>query len=122
MVFPVVLCGCKTWSISIWEEHVLQVFKKRVLRKTRGTKRKKVTGCEIKLCNEKFHCFSSHRKLFFLPWRNSPTRAMAASFLRFLHHIRNVILFFHSLYGPCTIMACFKINFQASLSLAKKFN
>jgi hypothetical protein len=31
IILPVVLCGCKTWSLPLIEEHRLWVFEKRVL-------------------------------------------------------------------------------------------
>jgi hypothetical protein len=36
---PVVLYGCKTWSLTLREENRLRVFKDRVLRKIFGCKR-----------------------------------------------------------------------------------
>jgi hypothetical protein len=33
IIFPVVLCGCETWSPTLKEEHRLRVLKGRVLRK-----------------------------------------------------------------------------------------
>jgi hypothetical protein len=32
VIFPVVLYGCETWSLSLREEHRLRVFENRVLR------------------------------------------------------------------------------------------
>jgi hypothetical protein len=39
VIFPVVLYGCETWSLTLGEEHRLKVFEKRVLRKMFGPKR-----------------------------------------------------------------------------------
>jgi hypothetical protein len=39
VIFPVVLYGCKTWSLTLGEEHRLRVFETRVLRKISGPKR-----------------------------------------------------------------------------------
>jgi hypothetical protein len=39
----VVLCG-ETWSLTLTEEHILRVFKSRVLRRVFGPKRVEVTG------------------------------------------------------------------------------
>jgi len=39
----VLLCGCETWSLTFREEHRLRVFENRVLRRTFGPKRDKVT-------------------------------------------------------------------------------
>jgi hypothetical protein len=43
-IFPVVLCGCETWSLTLREEHRLRMFQNRVLRRIFGLKRKEVTG------------------------------------------------------------------------------
>jgi hypothetical protein len=39
VIFPVVLYGCETWSLTLREEHRLRVFEYRVLRKIFGPKR-----------------------------------------------------------------------------------
>jgi hypothetical protein len=49
---PVVLYGCKTWSLILREEHRLRVFENRVLRRIFGPKRDEVTGEWRKLHNE----------------------------------------------------------------------
>jgi hypothetical protein len=41
VILPVVLYGCKTWSLTLREEHRLGVFENRVLRKIFGPKREK---------------------------------------------------------------------------------
>jgi hypothetical protein len=33
IIFPVVLYGCETWSLTLREEHRLRVFENRVLKK-----------------------------------------------------------------------------------------
>jgi hypothetical protein len=43
-IFPLVLYGCETWSLTLWEEHRLRVFENRVLRRIFGPKRDEVTG------------------------------------------------------------------------------
>jgi hypothetical protein len=43
IIFPVVLDGCETWSLTLREEHKLRVFENRVLR-IFGPKRDEVTG------------------------------------------------------------------------------
>jgi hypothetical protein len=43
---PVVLYGCKTWSLTLREERRLRVFENRVLRRVFGPKRDEVTGME----------------------------------------------------------------------------
>ena len=42
-IFPVVLYGCETWSLTLREEHRLWVSEDRVLRSTLGPKRDEVT-------------------------------------------------------------------------------
>jgi hypothetical protein len=44
IILPVVLYGCKIWSLTLSEEHRLRVFEKRVLRRIYGPKRDEVTG------------------------------------------------------------------------------
>jgi len=39
IIFAVVLCGCKTFSLTLKEEHWLRVFKNGVLREIFGPKR-----------------------------------------------------------------------------------
>jgi hypothetical protein len=50
IILPVVLYGCETWSLTVWEEHKL-----RVLRRIFGPKRDGVTGGWKKLHNEELH-------------------------------------------------------------------
>jgi hypothetical protein len=44
IILPVVLCGCETWSLTIWEENRLRVLEDGVLRRIFGPKRDEVTG------------------------------------------------------------------------------
>jgi hypothetical protein len=44
IILPVVLYGCETLSLTLWEEHRLRVFESRVLRRIFGLKRDEVTG------------------------------------------------------------------------------
>jgi hypothetical protein len=44
IIFPVVLCGCDTWYLTLREEHRLRVFENRVLRRIFGPKKDEVTG------------------------------------------------------------------------------
>jgi hypothetical protein len=55
ITLPVVLYGCKTWSLTLREEHRLRVFENRVLRRIFGPKRDKVTGGWRKLHDEELH-------------------------------------------------------------------
>jgi hypothetical protein len=48
----VVLYGCKTWSLTLREEHRLRVFENKMLRRIFGPKRDEVTGGWRKLHNE----------------------------------------------------------------------
>jgi hypothetical protein len=49
------LCGCETWSPTLREEHRLEVFENRVLRRIFRPKRDEVTGEWRKLHNEELH-------------------------------------------------------------------
>jgi hypothetical protein len=51
----VVLYGCKTWSLTLREEHRLRAFENMVLRRIIGPKRGDVTGGRRKLHSEEFH-------------------------------------------------------------------
>jgi hypothetical protein len=59
IILSVVLYGCETWSLTLWEEHRLRVFENRVLRRIFGPKRDEVTGEWKKLHNEELHNFYS---------------------------------------------------------------
>jgi hypothetical protein len=52
IILPVVLYGCETWSLTLWEEHGLRVFENRVLRRIFGPKRDELMGGRRKLHNE----------------------------------------------------------------------
>jgi hypothetical protein len=54
IILPVVLYGCETWSLTLREEHRLQVFENRVLRRIFGPKRDEVTGEWRKLHTKSF--------------------------------------------------------------------
>jgi hypothetical protein len=51
----VVLYGCETWSLTLREEHRLQLLENRVLRRIFGPKRDEETGDWRKLHNEELH-------------------------------------------------------------------
>jgi hypothetical protein len=55
IILPVILYGCKTWSLTLREEHRLRVFKNKVLRRIFGPKRDEVMGGWRKLHNEELH-------------------------------------------------------------------
>ena len=46
IIFPVVLYGCETWSLTLREERRLRVFENRVLRRVFGPKTDEVTRME----------------------------------------------------------------------------
>jgi hypothetical protein len=52
IIFPVVLYGCETLSLTLKEEHRLRMFENRVLRRIFGPKRDEVMGGGRKLHNE----------------------------------------------------------------------
>ena len=54
VIFPVVLYGCETWSLTLREERKLRVFENRVLRKIFGPRRDEVMG-EWRLHNEELN-------------------------------------------------------------------
>jgi hypothetical protein len=58
VILPVLLYGCKTWSLTLGEEHRLQVFENRVLRKIFGPKTE-VGGWWRKLRNDDLHILYS---------------------------------------------------------------
>jgi hypothetical protein len=53
-IFPVVLYGCETWSLTLGGKHRLRVFENRVLRKIFGPKREE-DGSRRKLHNHELH-------------------------------------------------------------------
>jgi hypothetical protein len=52
IILPVVLYGCKTWSLTLRKELRLRVFENRMLRRIFGPKRDEMTGESRKLHNE----------------------------------------------------------------------
>jgi hypothetical protein len=59
IIFPVVLYGCETWSLTLGEEHRLRVFENRVLRRIFGSKNDEVTREWRKLHNEELRDLNS---------------------------------------------------------------
>jgi hypothetical protein len=55
IILPLVLYECKTWSLTLGEEHRLRAFGHRVLRRIFGSKWDAVTGDWRKLHNEEPH-------------------------------------------------------------------
>jgi hypothetical protein len=59
ILFPVILYGCETWSLTVREAYRLRKFENRLLRRLLGLKRDEVTGGWRKLHNEELHNLSS---------------------------------------------------------------
>ena len=55
IIFPVVLYGCDTWSLTLREERRPRVFENTVLRGIFGAERDEVTGEWRKLHNEELN-------------------------------------------------------------------
>ena len=55
IILLVVLYGCETWSLTLWEERKLRVFENRVLRGIFGPRRDEVTGEWRRLYNEELN-------------------------------------------------------------------
>jgi hypothetical protein len=58
VIFPDVLYGCETWSLTLREEHGLRIFGNRVLRRIFGPKREE-DGSWKKLHNDELHSLYS---------------------------------------------------------------
>jgi hypothetical protein len=58
IILPV-LYGCKTWSLTLREEHRLRMFENRVLRRIFGPKGDEVTREWRKVHNEELHILYS---------------------------------------------------------------
>jgi hypothetical protein len=54
VIFPTVLHGCETWSLTLKKKHGLRVFENRVLRRIFGSQREE-DGSWRKLHNDKLH-------------------------------------------------------------------
>jgi hypothetical protein len=55
IIFPVVLYGCETWSLTVREERRLRVYENRLLRRIFGLKRDEVTREWRKLNTEELN-------------------------------------------------------------------
>jgi len=55
IILPVVLYGCETWLLTLWEERRLRVFENMVLRRMFGPRRDEVTGDWRRLHNEELN-------------------------------------------------------------------
>jgi hypothetical protein len=78
IILPVVLYGCKTWSLRLKEEHRLGVFENRVLRRIFGSKSDEVTAEWRKLHNEEIHDLYSSPSI---------TRIVKARRMRWAGHV-----------------------------------
>jgi len=59
IIWPVVMYGCETWSLTLREERKLRMFGNRELRKIFGPRRDEVTGEWCRLLNEELNDFYS---------------------------------------------------------------
>ena len=55
LIFPVVLNGCETWSLTLREERKLTVFENMVLRRIFGPRRDEVMGEWRRVHNEEIN-------------------------------------------------------------------
>ena len=55
VILPVVLYGCETWSLTLWEERKLRAFENMVLRRIFGPRRDEVKGEWRRLRNEELN-------------------------------------------------------------------
>ena len=78
IIFPFVLYGCETWSLTMREERKLWALENRALRRLFGPKRDEITGEGKKLHNEELN------DLYFSP---NIIRAIKSSRLRLAGHI-----------------------------------
>jgi hypothetical protein len=59
IILPVVLYMCETSSLTLWEEHRLNVFENRVLRRIFGLKTEEIAGEKRKLHSGELHSLYS---------------------------------------------------------------
>jgi len=64
IILPVVLYGCETWSLTVWEERRLRVVENRMLRRIFGFQRDEVTGKWRKLHKSSLMICTPHPILF----------------------------------------------------------
>jgi hypothetical protein len=64
VVLPVVLYGCKNWSLTLREEQRLRVFENRVLRGIFGAKRDEATGIGEDYITRNLMTCTHHQILF----------------------------------------------------------
>jgi hypothetical protein len=59
ITLPLVLYGCKTWYLTLREEHRLRVFDNMVIRRIFGPEKDEVTGEWGMMYNKELHKFCS---------------------------------------------------------------
>jgi hypothetical protein len=59
IILPVVLYGCKTWSLTLQEEQRLRVFENTVLKRIVGPRRDEITGYWRKMHKEELQLLYS---------------------------------------------------------------
>jgi len=70
IILPIVLYGCKTWSLTLREESKLRVFENMVLRRIFRPRRDEVTGDWRRLHNEELNdLYSSPNIVRVIKWR-----------------------------------------------------
>ena len=75
IILPVVLYGCETLSLTLWE-HRLRVFENKVLRKIFRAKKDEITGEWRKLHNAELNALYSSRNII----RNLKSRRLRSNF------------------------------------------
>jgi hypothetical protein len=55
IILPLVLYGCETWSLTLREVHIVEMYENRMLGRLSGPKREEVIGGWRKLHNEELH-------------------------------------------------------------------
>jgi len=70
IILSVVLYGCETWSLTLWEERKLRVFENMMMRRIFGPRREEVMGEKRKLHNEELNdLYSSPNIVRVIKWR-----------------------------------------------------
>ena len=82
ITLPVVLYGCKTWSITLRGQHRLSVFENRVLRRIFGPRMDRVTGEWRKLHNEELN------DLYYAP---NIVRVIKSKIMRWMGYVARMV-------------------------------
>jgi hypothetical protein len=92
VILPVVLYGCKTWSLTVREGNRLKAFKNRVARRIFGPKRRgKVAGGWKRLHNEELHNLYASPDIIRMMKSMSP---LLASILSQMHPVHTLPTYF----------------------------